>query len=116
MADLHEILPAISAEYEFVAEQVNRYINDRKLKLTKLQAAAIDPTRRITPSAKETEAAEHMFIDGIVMKNHHHYDVWYARANELLSLSKAMQQKLEYYAQEVRLERLINLVKNRPIK
>ena len=107
---------ALSAEYEFVAEQVNRYINDRKLKLTKLQAAAIDPTRRIKPSAKETEAAEHMFVNGIIMRNHHHYDAWYRRANELLSLSKALQQRLEYYAQEVKLERLIELVKNRPIK
>ena len=54
----------VKREYEFIASQVNRYISDPKLKITVLQAAAIDPTRLIS-GTKETQAARHMFVGGV---------------------------------------------------
>ena len=105
---------ALEAEYEFVTEQINRYINDPKLKITKLQAAAIDPTRYVRHGIKITEAARHMFVDGVVMKEHHHYHLW--RATEMIPLSKAMRRKLSSYRTKIRVDDLIMLVKNKPIK
>jgi len=106
---------ALEAEYEFVAEQVNRYINRPKSKISKLQAAAIDPTRYIHLGVEETESARYMLIDGVIMREHHHYETWRKRANELLPLSKTARRKLQYYTQEVRVDTLITLVKNRLI-
>jgi hypothetical protein len=107
---------ALNAEYEFVAEQVNRYINQPKLKISKLQAAAIDPTRYVRPGAKDTEAALHMFVDGVMMKQHHHFSSWYGRATEIISLSKATRRKLKSYRTKIRLDDLIRLVKHQSIK
>jgi hypothetical protein len=107
---------ALEAEYEFVTQQINRYINDPKLKITKLQAAAIDPTRYVRPGAEDTEAALHMFVDGVVMKKHHHFSRWRARATERINLSKATRRKLKSYWKKIRLDDLIMLVKNKPIK
>lgn len=107
---------ALKAEYDFIAEQVNRYINHPKLQLTTFQTAAIDPTRLIRLGAKETEAAEHMLVDGILMKYHPHYNTWRKRAHELIPLSKAMQRRLNYQIGSIELEYLIRLVKSKPIK
>ena len=106
---------ALKREYEFIASQVNRYISDPKLKITALQAAAIDPTRLIS-GTKETQAARHMFVDGVVMREHHHYDLWYGRVNEFIPLSRAMQKLLSYYRKKLTLSELIMVVKKIPIK
>lgn len=106
---------ALKAEYDFIAAEVNRYINHSKLQLTTFQAAAIDPTRLIRLGAKETEAAEHMLVDGILMKYHPHYPIWRKRANELIPLSKAMQRRLNYHVGRIDLHALIRLVKSKPI-
>lgn len=105
---------ALEAEYEFLIKEINPYIPDPKLKITKLQAAAIDPTRRI--KGIETEAARHMFIDGVPMKRHHHYKVWYGRANELVPLNKRGQRKLKVQRTEIRVDDLIRVVRHQKIK
>ncbi|MGB0384760.1 MAG: hypothetical protein ACPGWR_08065 [Ardenticatenaceae bacterium] len=105
---------ALEAEYEFLIKEVNRYVSDPKLKITKLQAAAIDPTRRI--KGFETEAARHMFVDGVAMKRHHHYNAWRGRANELVPLNKRGQRKLKVKRTEIRVDDLIRLVRHQKIK
>ncbi|MGB0386574.1 MAG: hypothetical protein ACPGWR_17330 [Ardenticatenaceae bacterium] len=107
---------ALEREYEFIAEEVNRYISDPNLKITRLQAAAIDPTRLLNLRTKETEAAKHMFVDGVIMKEHRHYDSWRGRANQFIPLSKAIQRRVGYYRDKITLKNLMALVKNRPIK
>jgi hypothetical protein len=106
---------ALEKEYEFVAEQVNLYIDDEPLKLSKLQAAAIDPTRRIKDSTGDTEAWRYMLVEGIAMKKHHHFYRWKARANEVIPISTSTQQRLSYYRPEITRQKLIILVKNMPI-
>jgi len=93
-----------------MAKQVNEVTNGRA-KISKLQAAAIDPTRRISDATEETEAWVYMLVDGIPMNAHHHFDAWRRRANEVVSLSKGTQQRLAYYEKQVTLEKLIRFVK-----
>ena len=107
---------ALEAKYEFVAKEINRYINVPKLKITRLQAAAIDPTRYVKHGTKETEAARHMFVDGVAMKKHHHYNAWRGRANELLPLTKRGQRKLRHTETQIRVDDLIRLVRHQKIK
>ena len=107
---------ALQQEYEFIAEQVNRYISNPKLNVSRLQAAAIDPTRLSNLRTKETEAAKHMFVDGVIMKEHRHYGSWCGRTNELIPLSKAIQRRIGYYRDKIMLKNLIAIVKNKPIK
>lgn len=105
---------ALEAEYEFLIEEINAYIPDTKLKITKLQAAAIDPTRRI--KGLETEAARHMLVDGVAMKKHHHYKTWLGRANEFVALNKRGQRKLKVQRKEIRVDDLIRVVRHQQIK
>jgi len=87
---------------------VNGYINEPKLKISPLQAAAIDPTR-------DEEALLHMFFEGIPIKKHHHFDAWCKRANKKMRLSKNNQRRLGYYLKQITLNDLIRYVKNIPI-
>lgn len=95
---------ALEAEYEFIAEQVLKVTN-RAIKVSKLQAAAIDPTRN-------EEAWQHLWVDGVPMEEHHHFDVWLRRANEVVSLGKSTQRRLGYYRKKITIERLIRYLKN----
>ena len=84
-----------------------------------LQAAAIDPTRYVNAGAKETEAARHMFVDGVAMKRHHHYNAWRRRANERVPLTKRGQRKLQKVkapGTDIRVDDLIRLVRHQRIK
>ena len=107
---------ALEAEYDFVVKEINRYINIPKLKITRLQAAAIDPTRYVKHGTKETEAARHMFVDGIAMKKHHHYSTWRGRANEFVPLTRRGQRRLRHSEAKIRVDDLIRLVRHQKIK
>lgn len=105
---------ALEAEYRFIASQVESVTNGA-IKISFLQAAAIDPTRYISPRTNETEAARHMFVDGMIMKEHYHYKTWCQRASETVSLSQSMQQRLRDYRKQITLQDIIIQVKNIPI-
>ncbi|MGB0387307.1 MAG: hypothetical protein ACPGWR_21010 [Ardenticatenaceae bacterium] len=98
---------ALEAEYEFVAKQVIDVTN-ASVKISKLQAAAIDPTR-------DEEALSYLLVDGIQMGEHYNFPAWKRRANEVVSLSKSTQKRLAYYQKEVTLENLIRFVKKIPL-
>lgn len=106
---------ALEREYEFIASQVNRYINEPKLKVSKLQSAAIDPTRYRSPIVEETETSWYMFVGGVPMREHHDFNAWSKRADEPIPLSKAIQRRLGYYRPQITLKNLIVVVKNKPI-
>lgn len=101
---------ALEAEYDFIAEQVVNATNGR-VKISRLQAGAIDPTRLIKHGSEETEAALYLLVDGIPMQFHYHYNAWRKRANEIVSLSKSTQRRLQYYRKEITLKELIRHVK-----
>ena len=103
---------ALEKEYSFVAEQVNLYIDDEELKLSKLQAAAIDPTRRIKDQSGDTEAWRYMLVEGMAMKKHYHFNTWKGRSNDLVPLSTSTQRRLGYYRPQITLKELIIRVKN----
>ncbi len=50
------------------------------------------------------------------MQEHHHFEGWLQRANEMVALDKKTQQRLRYYLQSTTLSYLIELVKSMPIK
>lgn len=106
---------ALEAEYEFVVEQIIKVTNG-SVKISIFQAAAIDPTRYVKPGSKDTEAARHMFVDGVAMKEHHHYDAWCQRADEIVRLSASTQQRLGYYSPQTTIKKLIEYVRNMRIK
>ena len=106
---------ALKAEYEFLAEQVTQVTNGR-VKISKFQAAAIDPTRRIGGKTEDTEAARHMFIGGVRMKEHAHFNAWRARVDEVVSISTSTQQRLGYRKPQITLKYLIWYLKEMSIK
>lgn len=106
---------ALEVEYRFIASQVETVTNG-VIKISFLQAAAIDPTRRIKRGLKETEAALYLLVDGAPMQEHHHFEGWLQRANEMVALNKKTQRRLRYYLRNTTLSYLIELVKSMPIK
>lgn len=105
---------ALEAEYKFLAEQINEVTNG-KANISFLQAAAIDPTRRILDQTGDTEAWRHLLVDGIPLKEHHNFGTWRQRANEFISLSPNLQKRLGYYLPKIRLAKLIRLTKSIPL-
>ena len=99
---------ALEAEYEFIAEQVSNVTNGA-VKISKLQAAAIDRTRN-------QEAWEYLLVNGIPMQEHYHFNSWRKRANEVVPLNKAAQRRLGYQVSQIRLDELIRYIKYIPIK
>jgi hypothetical protein len=87
---------ALKAEYRFIASQVETVTNG-VIKISFLQAGAIDPTRRIKRGLKETEAALYLLVDGAPMQEHHHFEGWLQRSNEMVALNKKTQRRLRYY-------------------
>ena len=106
---------ALEAEYEFVVEQIIKVTNG-SVKISVLQAAAIDPTRRVRLGSEDTEAALHMLVDGMAMKQHPHFNAWYQRGDEIVALSASTQQRLEYYSPQTTIKKLIEYVKKMRIK
>jgi hypothetical protein len=98
---------ALEAEYEFIAEQVFKITNGR-VKISKLQAAAIDPSR-------EEEALLNLWVDGVRMYQHHHFLTWRKRALEVVPLRKRARQQLGYYQKKITIENLIRLIRNMQI-
>lgn len=94
---------ALEAEYEFIAEQISKVTN-RRVKISKLQVAAIDPTR-------EDEALMYLLVDGIPMEKHYEFNAWSKRAGQIVSLSKGTQRRLGYYVPKIIMENLIYYVK-----
>jgi hypothetical protein len=105
---------ALKAEYKFIIQQILEVTNER-VNVSLFQVAAIDPTRYISTKIHETEAARYMFVDGVVMREHHHYDAWRRQANKMIHLSKGTQQRLGYYRPKITLQKLIMYVKNIPL-
>ena len=65
------------------------------------------------------QAAKHMFVDGVAMREHHHYDAWCRRANERVPLTKRGQRKLQKVkapGTDIRVDDLIRLVRHQRIK
>jgi hypothetical protein len=106
---------ALKAEYQFVAQQIIKVTNGT-VTISVLQAAAIDPTRYISLRTNETEAARHMIVDGMIMREHNHYNSWRRRTHEVVSLGKSVQRRLGHYRKQTTLKELIRLVKNMRIK
>lgn len=99
---------ALEAEYEFIAEQVFRVTNG-VIKISKLQAAAIDTTRN-------KEAWQYLLVDGIPMQLHHHFDAWHKPNDKIIPLSKSAQRRLRYNRSTIMLDNLIIYLKNMPIE
>lgn len=106
---------ALEAEYEFIAEQVFKVTN-RRVKISTLQAAAIDPTRLIGDGTEDTEAYRYMLVDGMPMKRHAHFATWRRKAHQLVPLRKRAQRQLNYYRKQITLENLIRYLKEVPIE
>lgn len=106
---------ALEAEYQFIAEQVFKITNGR-VKISTLQAAAIDPTRLIGDNTEDTEAFRYMLVDGMPMKRHPHFAAWRRKANQLVPLRKRAQRQLNYYRKQITLEKLIRSLKEMPIE
>lgn len=104
---------ALEVEYEFIAQQVLNVTNGR-VKISKLEAAATDPTRFIGDGTGDTEAWRYMFVDGIVMKKHHHFAAW-CKPNEIVTLRKSAQRQLNYDHSKITLQNLIRHLKDIPI-
>lgn len=105
---------ALEAEYQFIAEQVSKLTNGH-IKISALQAAAIDPTRPIGDATEEMEAWRYMLVDGIAMKKHAHFAAWRHKANEVVFLRKKARKQLGYYRKRITLENLIRYLKQMPI-
>lgn len=85
------------------------------VKISKLQAAAIDPTRPIGDTTGEMEAWRHMLVDGLAMKRHPHFATWRRKANHVVSLRKKARSQLGYHRKRITLENLIRYLKQMPI-
>lgn len=107
-------LIALEAEYKFIAQQVIEVSNGR-VKISFLQAAAIDPTRHIRDGAEETEAALHLFVEGRPLQEHYHFNAWRRHASKVVSLSKSSQKRIGYSRSKITLSTLIAYIKNKPI-
>lgn len=105
---------ALKKEYEFVVKQIRQVTNGR-VKISKLQAAAIDPTRRIRDGAEETEGALHLLVEGRPLQEHHYFKTWRQRASKVVPLSTSVQQQLGYYGSQITLEELIWYLRHMPI-